>query len=348
MTSRDPQGGSQDPQDPKDPGKAIVPYGEGPDEAPKHAGAHDPFWAAVIWCTLGAAALSGFPVVGVAMVAFGAACGMRASLPPARMAVCVAGTCVGGALGLWYTGFAPLYAVQLAVDAATAWAMGVLVFRHRANVTSDYLVAAAVTCIYLGVSAVGAHLAGTTLSAVAVSTVDQAVQAVSDTMGLDIAAQYRQVQPLVLLLWPFAFFIMAGCNVLAGHAGARLATLGPQNPPQWNVLTFEAPTWSVVALICGIALFAFAPALGDWAWVAQSCGATVVAAVRFVFMLQGFAVLGWWMNSHHVGCLLRFVVLFLAVDLEASFLLVSFLGLVDFWANLRHLARGGSRPKTQA
>lgn len=331
--------------DPQDPGRAIVPYGQD-SEPSAQPPARDPFWVALTWCGLGAVALAGFSFIGVAMVAFGAATAFAGSLGKDRVALAAGASCVGACVGAWFMGGTPITFVELGLNLALAWVMGALVWRKRANVSSDYLVAAVLTLLYLALEAWGAYGMGTTLPALALSMTEGAVSLMSEGVGLDVAAQYRQLVPLIQLLWPFAFFVLAGGNVLAGHAGARLATLR-QNPPRWNLVLFEAPTWSVVVLILGIVCAVFGPALQGASWGVQALGVTAVAAVRFVFMTQGFAVLSWWLNRHHAGCLLRFLVLFLAVDLEASFLIVSLLGLVDFWANFRHLARGDAEPPSQ-
>ncbi len=48
-----------------------------------------------------------------------------------------------------------------------------------------------------------------------------------------------------------------------------------------------------------------------------------------------------------MGCLLRTLVLVVAIDLEVTFFVVSLLGLVDFWADFRHMRAGDGRSGAQ-
>lgn len=359
----------QRPQDPRhnaseDPGRAIVPYGTEAGEKPR---GRDPFWVAFLWCLLGSIAMCEFTLIGCAMVGYGAAVvwgarGIRARVAAPGEAVsvqpmsqrdlwfCIGGTAIGLVLGLWLTGWTPLLVAELVVDVALAWVVARLVVAGRSNVSSGYLLATIVTLVYLGLASLSALAAGMTPVDAAKAMVNAAVELTASGSTLDVAAQMRSVENLLVLLWPFAYFVLGGLNVLCAHAGARVADTVPGTRKPWRLADFEAPTWSVVALIVAVAVAGVGSlgVLGSAGGWLQSAGLCIISAVRFVFMLQGFGVLTWWLSKHRLGCFIRFLVLFLAVDLEASFLVVSLLGLVDFWANLRHLPRGQKPEGTKA
>ena len=82
-----------------------------------------------------------------------------------------------------------------------------------------------------------------------------------------------------------------------------------------------------------------------YASVVLTCSLTVLLSVRFIFMLQGFGVLLAKLEQHRMGCFTRTLVLLFAVWIETMFFILSIVGLVDVWANFRHLPREGTRPQ---
>ncbi|MDJ1122764.1 hypothetical protein QJ043_04065 [Olsenella sp. YH-ols2217] len=343
-----------------DPGRSIVPYGS---DTQEHRAGRDPFTVALVWCLLGGAALGFFTLIGCAMVAFGAGAALggrngagvpvsapRRVLSRQQILWCVLASVGGAAIGAWLGGLGLVFLLEAVVDVALSWVVARLVIRERASAGTGYLIAAVATVAYLVLSSVSALLAGVSPVTAARSMIDAVVSATVSGTSLDVAAQLRSLEGLLLLLWPFYYFVLGGLNVLCAHAGAWLSDLVPGSKQPWRMASFEAPRWSVIVLIVGVALvgvgsLGFLGALGS---CLLSAGLCTLMAVRFVFMVQGFGVVTWWLSAHRFGCLVRFLVLFLAVDLEASFLVVSLLGLVDFWANFRKLPRSGRPEGTKA
>lgn len=344
-----------------DPGRAIVPYG---DDSNGQRKGRDPFVVAIVWCLLGSAALAAFTLVGCAMVGYGAGAALggrnasgtpadspRTPLPRNQLLWCVLASAGGAAIGAWIGGMSLIFLLEAAVDVALSWLVAWFVLNRRATVGTGYIAATVAALLYLGLSCASSLMVGVNPVAAARSLIDAVISAVADGASLDVVAQLRSMEGTLLLLWPFFYFVLGGLNVLCAHGGARLSDLVPRPGARpWRLADFEAPRWAVVLLIVGVGLVGVGSvsALG---WVGSgllSAGICSLMAVRFVFMVQGFGVLTWWLTKHRFGCLLRFLVLFLAVDLEASFLVVSLLGLVDFWANFRKLPRGGKLEGTKA
>lgn len=336
----------------------MGPGGDGRDEAPEketsivryggnRQGDSRNLVTALLWAGLGSVAVTGLSVIGVAMVAYGVSFAQVNGLSRPRKALVAVACAVGLALGLLWVQGAAAVLVKGVVDCVLAWVVGSLAAGRRATVTTDYAVAAVACMAYIAIDFGFAALAGLDGAAVLTQAISSAVDEAASTYGLDVAAQLRSFSWLLGLLWPFGYFVLAGMNVLAGHYGGFLARGPSAGTAPWRPVAFDSPSWSVVALIVGVALFAFGGVFGAGAQVAQAIGLTCVLAVRFVFLMDGYAVLTWWFNRHGVGCLLRTLMLVVAIDLEVTFFVVSLLGLVDFWADFRRMRAGDGRSGTQ-
>lgn len=292
------------------------------------------FMRSLIWAFAGGAMLGVLSIVGCAMLAFGAARiferKMFAIKIAAVLGVALLGLLVPFACGVmsWTEGAFGL------IGLATAFVIAKLVRQNRATLTTDYIVAGVASLLMMGVWFLSAYVSGTQLIDVVNDIVSEASSAVQQAGGLDMQAQFAALIPVVKLLLPAGFFLLSGANVLGAHAGARFTKpITPQN--MWRLERFDAPTWSMIALIIAV----FLCALGATQSLLLSAGLSLLAALRFIFLLQGCAVVSWWFGKYRAGCLLRLVVIFLAIELEASFFVLSLLGLVDFFANFRKLKR---------
>lgn len=323
----------------------LVRYGEEPPKQPK-ASLPRPFASALIWCGFGAVALTSIAVIGVAMVAYGISLGVSGKLSRSRLGALAAASVAGLVLGwLWVQGNLGAM-LQGIVDLCIALAVGGLAAKKRATLTVDYAAAALATLATIGLNWLVMSLAGEDFLAAIHDIIGAQIQAVSEASGLEMAAQIRSVTWVIYLLWPFAYFVAAGLSVLAAHFAGWVARETPGTPPTWRAQAADAPTWAMAVLIGSIALMAFNFVLGPWGQAAATIGASALMAVRFVFLLEGYGVLMWWLQKYQAGCLMRFLVILLALQLEASFFVVSILGVVDFFANFRHLDRG--EPKASA
>lgn len=322
----------------------MVPYGSNPEGEKDRSQTILPW---VLWILMGAVASLWSPLVGAGMMGYGFGLALKGKpegfqriLP---WLVGLVGIAAGGLLARATVVEYLSSAVVWALSGAAAWT----VVRRGGTFGSNAAVIAVATVAYLAIDVVMALVAGVDPMALAQSQVQQTVAAATQSYGLEMAAQLRSLTGLLELLWPFPYFLLAAILTAIAHGCARLAAprLQGDNPQPWALSSFDAPLWSMVVLtLCAVAV-AVAPLCGTWSRGVLMVGVNGLMAVRIIFMLQGFAVISWFFRTRRLGCLFRFVVLFLAVDLEVSFFVVSVLGLVDFWANFRHLPR---RSRTDA
>lgn len=292
------------------------------------------FAHALLWTAVGGFALDVLPVLGCVMIAFAAARILAHEKEILKIVATVVAAFAGVVVPLFFGVVDVLATALSAIGIAISLVVANFANKHRANVTTNYIIATLAALAMMGFWVVGAYLGGT-IPAEAINEIMNQISRVLQTTGsLDMQAQFSAVFPLVKLLLPFGFFLLAGANVLGAHFGARLTR--PATPQKmWRLECFDAPTWSVIALIVAV----FLCTVGAASEVVLSIGVSTIAALRFIFMLQGFAVMMWWLGKYRTGCFLRFVILFLAIDLEASFFVLSILGLIDFFANFRKLNR---------
>lgn len=274
------------------------------------------------------------PFVGAAMVAYGAArlfC-EKSSIPEVCAAFLLSG--LGVLACSAFVGFEVSDVVFGVIDCVVAFILAQAVWARRAGITFDYIVSACVAAVMAGVVALQSYVSGISLTNALDSIFAQVFEQFSAVYGLEAATQIQGMLPLLGLLIPFGFFCLALIVVCASHLGGYLA-VGKQIKTTWNFAEFDAPVWSMIVLVVS----ALACAVGVWWQPALGAGLSTIAALRFIFMLQGFSVLFWWLNKAKLGCILRFLVIFLAVDLELSLFVLSIVGVIDFFVNFRHLSR---------
>ena len=66
--------------------------------------------------------------------------------------------------------------------------------------------------------------------------------------------------------------------------------------------------------------------------------------VRYALAAQGLAVLAWQARARKVPRFTCVAVVLVAMYLEAQFIVMSVVGLLDIWGNFRHLPRGEEQP----
>ena len=69
-------------------------------------------------------------------------------------------------------------------------------------------------------------------------------------------------------------------------------------------------------------------------------GGTLLCSLRLAFATQGYAVLTWFRHNKRWYGLVGLAIIVIAVYLEFNMFVLTIVGILDIWANLRHLSRG--------
>ena len=317
-------------------GSGIVPAGPGLEG---NEGRPTPLvLGSVLFCALGGfVATTSLAFLAPAMIAFGlfssATRGqLREMLPGllAALAVIVALNASSGAVAI----------ADGVIACAASLAVSLALLRGKLGPGVSCILVAALTAAHLGVDAVATTVGGTTLADL-VSQVLAYVRQQLVEASPTAAAQVDSTVAMLEVMWPTGYVVAALAEGLMAQLGAWLAAAGRPEVSRPRLADFDLPLWIVAALVASVAGLAAAltvPAAPD---VLLMVSANAVMALRFALLAQGMGVLSWFLEERRVGPLGRVLAAVAGFYLEAQFIVVSIVGLVDVWANFRHLARGG-------
>lgn len=214
---------------------------------------------------------------------------------------------------------------------------------HAATLAGICTVIVATALVNIGIEAAVATAAGSSLSQVVDGLLAYMVSVAQDAAGTGIQAELivRQIAPVLKALWPFTYVASAGMDALASGIGSYLMYVRTSGIPRVPaIVAFDMPMWPVGVLIASILGLSASLSGFPGAEVLLSVSVTALMSVRFIFAIQGFAVVLTFANRFRFGCLGRTLLLVLSIWLEAMFFIVSIVGLIDVWANFRKLTRG--------
>ena len=296
-----------------------------------------PALGSVLVCALGGyVATTSLAFVAPAIVAFGLVSCAPRGLMREMLPGLLAALAVSAALG------APSGAVAVAdcaIVCAVSFAVALAMVRGRLTPGASCIVMAALTAAHLGVDALAASMGGTTL----VESVSQILAYVRQQVveiNPSAAAQVDSTVAVLEVMWPSGYVVAALAEGLMAQLGAWLAAAGRPEVSRPRLADFDLPLWTVAALVVSVAGLAVAltvPAAPD---AVLMVSANLVMALRFAFAAQGLAVLAWSLDRRGTGLLAKVLLGALALYLEVQFVVMTVVGLVDVWANLRHLPRG--------
>lgn len=259
-----------------------------------------------------------------------------------RMLAAVAGVLVGVAvLGL----VAPVWLV-FALPAASAVLLAVALLRTR----SAQLVAAALIGVIMAAAvAADALLARAEgLSLVAALRADAAASAAAlseslGTAGQGLTEQIELARATLVTLAPGLYFqtaLLGAVLVIAAVSwGARRSGADLGVP---RIRDLDLSVHVLWGLLAGLVALAAARIMGDDAATLQAVGINLLFCVRSLFFLQGIAVFSAIFDVPKTGRAKMLVLYFALWVLDQLLLVVSLVGLVDFWANFRRLPRDGA------
>ena len=193
----------------------------------------------------------------------------------------------------------------------------------------------------IGVAIVAAKMANTSVGDSFIGVLAANPQLL-ESAGLD--ADVRSlVEWAVRTFWPAAFSTTALIEFLCAYAGCGLAARRLRDRKvEWpDFGLYDLPLWVVAVFVASLA--------GCAAWYTHQeatgnallmVSGNVLLTVRYALAAQGLAVLAWQTRNRKVPTPTAVVVILVAMYLEAQFIVMSVVGLLDIWGNFRHLPRG--------
>lgn len=292
-----------------------------------------------LWFALGSFASFVIPFFGVVMMGYGARELLEARGPRGFLFAVAEGIVITAVALFANSGMGMLLVGEVLCVLGVVWCMR----NHAATLAGICAVIVATALVNIGIEAAVATAAGSSLSQVVDGLLAYMVSVAQDAAGTGIQAELivRQIAPVLKALWPFTYVASAGMDALAAGIGSYLMYVRTSGIPRVPAIAaFDMPMWPVGVLIASILGLSASLSGFPGAEVLLSASVTALMNVRFIFAIQGFAVVLTFANRFRFGCLGRTLLLVLSIWLETMFFIVSIVGLIDVWANFRKLTRG--------
>lgn len=292
-----------------------------------------------LWFALGSFASFVIPFFGVVMMGYGARELLEARGPRGFLFAVAEGIVITAVALFANSGMGMLLVGEVLCVLGVVWCMR----NHAATLAGICAVIVATALVNIGIEAAVATAAGSSLSQVVDGLLAYMVSVAQDAAGTGIQAELivRQIAPVLKALWPFTYVASAGMDALAAGIGSYLMYVRTSGIPRVPAIAaFDMPMWPVGVLLASILGLSASLSGFPGAEVLLSASVTALMSVRFIFAIQGFAVVLTFANRFRFGCLGRTLLLVLSIWLETMFFIVSIVGLIDVWANFRKLTRG--------
>ena len=292
-----------------------------------------------LWFALGSFASFVIPFFGVVMMGYGARELLEARGPRGFLFAVAEGIVITAVALFANSGMGMLLVGEVLCVLGVVWCMR----NHAATLAGICAVIVATALVNIGIEAAVATAAGSSLSQVVDGLLAYMVSVAQDAAGTGIQAELivRQIAPVLKALWPFTYVASAGMDALAAGIGSYLMYVRTSGIPRVPAIAaFDMPMWPVGVLIASILGLSASLSGFPGAEVLLSASVTALMSVRFIFAIQGFAVVLTFANRFRFGCLGRTLLLVLSIWLETMFFIVSIVGLIDVWADFRKLTRG--------
>ncbi|WP_270242641.1 DUF2232 domain-containing protein [Collinsella tanakaei] len=292
-----------------------------------------------LWFALGSFTSFVIPFFGVVMMGYGARELLEARGSRGFLFAVAEGIVITAVALFANSGMGMLLVGEVLCVLGVVWCMR----NHAATLAGICAVIVATALVNIGIEAAVATAAGSSLSQVVDGLLAYMVSVAQDAAGTGIQAELivRQIAPVLKALWPFTYVASAGMDALAAGIGSYLMYVRTSGIPRVPaIVAFDMPMWPVGVLIASILSLSASLSGFPGAEVLLSVSVTALMSVRFIFAIQGFAVVLTFANRFRFGCLGRTLLLVLSIWLETMFFIVSIVGLIDVWANFRKLTRG--------
>ena len=326
------------------PGGSIVPAGSQNGEKGHEDPA--PLPLVLLTCALGGvAASSSMSLVAPILVGFG---------------LCSAHGRGGMRMAALSTGIALAAALALSLPAGVAQAAGALIaclagvvvasvsLSGRLTPGAGCLIVAALFAAHIGADSLVALMSGTTLSQTMAELIEFYRTTLTEASPTS-SAQVEAMSALMGVLWPTAYVVISAVELAAGLAGVRLALRRAGSEEHSALLAeYDLPLWVVAVLVAAAAGLAVALTVPTAPRLVLMVSANLAMALRLAFAIQGIAVLSWFLGGRDLGPFARLLLWAAALYLEVQFVVLTVVGVVDVWANFRHLQRGAAAPDDTA
>lgn len=292
-----------------------------------------------LWFALGSFTSFVIPFFGVVMMGYGARELLEARGSRGFLFAVAEGIVITAVALFANSGMGMLLVGEVLCVLGVVWCMR----NHAATLAGICAVIVATALVNIGIEAAVATAAGSSLSQVVDGLLAYMVSVAQDAAGTGIQAELivRQIAPVLKALWPFTYVASAGMDALAAGIGSYLIYVRTSGIPRVPaIVAFDMSMWPVGVLIASILGLSASLSGFPGAEVLLSVSVTALMSVRFIFAIQGFAVVLTFANRFRFGCLGRTLLLVLSIWLETMFFIVSIVGLIDVWANFRKLTRG--------
>lgn len=292
-----------------------------------------------LWFALGSFTSFVIPFFGVVMMGYGARELLEARGSRGFLFAVAEGIVITAVALFANSGMGMLLVGEVLCVLGVVWCMR----NHAATLAGICAVIVATALVNIGIEAAVATAAGSSLSQAVDGLLAYMVSVAQDAAGTGIQAELivRQIAPVLKALWPFTYVASAGMDALAAGIGSYLMYVRTSGIPRVPaIVAFDMPMWPVGVLIASILGLSASLSGFPGAEVLLSVSVTALMSVRFIFAIQGFAVVLTFANRFRFGCLGRTLLLVLSIWLETMFFIVSIVGLIDVWANFRKLTRG--------
>ena len=294
-------------------------------------------WMGYLWCVIAGAFAPGTALLASIFVGYGTY--VLTVLRDARSAMTAAGIGLVAAVAagiLLGPGAVP--AAILTVVAAAF--MGISLGSGTLTSGKACLLCALLALALLGIDSSLATWAGTSLNEAALAQIDETLKSLSAGMT-GIEEGIEAARDIMRVLWPSSYTLHALACVIAAALGTRVARSGlkARAPRALTFTEFDPPLWVAVVLlvaIVGLAASQAAPARE----VVLMVSANLAMAARFAFGTAGVAVAAWALRRRGMGIVATLFICGVLVFFDMQFFVMAIVGLIDFWANIRHLNRG--------
>lgn len=170
----------------------------------------------------------------------------------------------------------------------------------------------------------------------------QAEGALQGTQGegsLSASAALDQSFSAMEMVWPVSYAAQGCLATLCGLLGLALARRDRYRRVYDAFLRYDVPLWGIVALVCALALLAVSNTGLPVAGTCASAALCLLIVLRVLYFLQGMAAGMAVMEARGTGAFARVLVCTALLLAEAYLFATCVLGVLDTWANVRHLPR---------